>query len=94
MITAYVHQEGSLNKIVVSGLATRAVVADLPAVDMLPSHLQEAADHAARDPAARRRLGRSPGADTHRNHAVETAFAIEVPDTRGNARDRGQQPAL
>lgn len=79
MITAYVHQEGSLNKIVVSGLATRAVVADLPAAELLPSHLQEAADHAVetlpRDAVWVDLLEPTPT----EIHAVETAFAIEVP---------------
>lgn len=79
MITAYVHHEGILSKIAVSGLATRAVVADLPAADLLPSHLQEAADHAAetlpRDAVWVDLLEPTPT----EIHAVETAFMIEVP---------------
>lgn len=79
MITAYVHQDGSLNKVMVSGLSTRAVVTDLPAAEMLPSRLQAAADHAAetlpRDAVWVDLLEPTPAEIT----AVETAFAIEVP---------------
>ena len=79
MITAYVHQEGSLSKLIVSGLETRAVVADVPAADILPSRLQEAADHAAE------RLPREAvwvdllEPTSAEIQAVESAFAIEVP---------------
>nr|WP_298683612.1 magnesium transporter CorA family protein [uncultured Dongia sp.] len=79
MITAYVHQDEILTKTVVSGLATRAVVNDQPAAEMLPSRLQDAADHAAetmpRDAIWVDLLEPTPT----EIHAVETAFAIEVP---------------
>ncbi|WP_374652494.1 magnesium transporter CorA family protein [Dongia sp.] len=79
MITAYVHQEGSLNKLIVSGLETRAVVANVPAADILPSRLQAAADHAA-ETLPRESIWvdlLEPSATEIQ--AVEAAFGIEVP---------------
>jgi magnesium transporter len=79
MITAYAHQEGSLHKTVVSGLETRAVVTDLPAAEMLPSRLQAAIDHAV-ETMPREAIWvdlLEPTSDEI--HAVESAFAIEVP---------------
>jgi magnesium transporter len=79
MITAYVHQEDTLKKIVVSGLTTRPVVTDLPAAEILPGRLQEAADHAAetmpRDAVWVDLLEPTPT----EIQAVEIAFSIDVP---------------
>lgn len=79
MITAYVHQEGTLKLVVVSGLATHAVVTDLPAAEILPSRLQAAADHAAetmpRDAIWVDLLEPTPT----EVRAVESVFSIEVP---------------
>ncbi len=79
MITAYVHQQDILTKIVVSGLATRPVVADLTAAEILPSRLQDAADHAA-ETMPRNAVWVDLLEPTPTEiQAIETAFAVEVP---------------
>jgi magnesium transporter len=79
MITAYFHENSALKKSVISGLETRAVVADVPASDVLPSHMQAMADHAAeampRD-AVWVDLLEPNAAEIH---SVEAAFGIEMP---------------
>ena len=79
MITAYVPQQDILTKIVVSGLATRPVVADLTAAEILPSRLQDAADHAA-ETMPRNAVWVDLLEPTPTEiQAIETAFAVEVP---------------
>jgi magnesium transporter len=79
MITAYFHQDGALKKNVISGLETRAVVADVPAADVLPSHIQAKADHAAERIPTDAVWVDLLEPNATEIHAIEAAFGVEMP---------------